>query len=259
MLSRFCRIIRLVLRLFGIIAIAFNVWMLVDAYRRRAETYWLWIILGVPGGSLAYLFLVKLRDRDVQALGRRLLASFERPPPPELLRERYEDSPSFANRLALAQGLADAGQHAESITHFEALLATRPDDADALYGRAVCELDLGDAAAAVLTLERLIDLVPSYREYAAWAELADALQRQGKSNESLEALRSLVSHTPRMPHQILLARQLVRMGKVAEATALLERALREHDRSPRYVRRNDRGWAREARRMIAENAERNAA
>ena len=248
-----------VLRLLGFVAIAFNVWMLIDAYRRRAETYWLWIIMGVPGGSIAYFFLVKIRDRNVQALGRRVLATIERPPPPEVLRQRWEDSPSFANRLALAQGLADAGAYAESLTHFEALLETRPADADALYGRGVCQLELGNAAAATLTFEKLIELAPSYREYAAWAELADALERQGRRTEALEQLRALVRHAPHLPHQILLAQQLLRLGSKPEAVALLERALREHAAAPRYVRRENRVFARQAKRLLAETTAKKAA
>ena len=28
---------------------AFTIWMLVDAYRRQAETFWFWVILFLPG------------------------------------------------------------------------------------------------------------------------------------------------------------------------------------------------------------------
>jgi len=43
------------------IAVAFNVWMIVDAIRRRAELYW-FIVLILPFGSLIYFFAVKARD-----------------------------------------------------------------------------------------------------------------------------------------------------------------------------------------------------
>jgi hypothetical protein len=248
-----------VVRFLALAALAFNAWMMIDAYRRRAESYWLWIILGVPGGSLAYFFMVKLKDREMKQLGRRVLASLERPPSPEVLRRRYEVSPSFANRLALAQGLGDAGRWVEAKSHFQALLESRPGDPDALYGLGVCELELGNPEAAALRLSEIVDTAPSYREYAAWPELAEALGRLGRGAEALELMRELVERAPWLAHQILLARQLDRAGASTEAVELLERALREYDESPRHVRRQNRALAREARRLLAEIAPRVAA
>jgi hypothetical protein len=233
--------------------------MMIDAYRRRAESYWLWIILGVPGGSIVYFFMVKLRDRKMKVLGRRVLASLERPPSPDVLRRRYQGSPSFANRLALAQGLADAARYVESKTHFEALLEARTGDPDALYGLGICELELGNLQASVDALTELVDGAPSYREYAAWPELADALGRLGRADEGLELIRALVGHAPWLPHQLLLAAHLGRAGRRQEATELLERVLSEHDDSPRHFRRANRAWARQARRLLAELASRAAA
>ena len=91
------------LRVLGALLLAFNAWMLFDAYRRRAETHWLWVIVGVPGGAVAYFVLVKLRDRDMQVLQRRVLGSFQKPPSIALLQRRYDESPSFANRVRLAE------------------------------------------------------------------------------------------------------------------------------------------------------------
>lgn len=48
-------------RLLGLAVVLFNAWMLADAYRRKAETHWLWIIALVPGGALAYFIFVRSR------------------------------------------------------------------------------------------------------------------------------------------------------------------------------------------------------
>jgi hypothetical protein len=68
-----------------------------------------------------------------------------------------------------------------------------------------------------------------------------------------------VQQSPRLPHQVLLAKQLVTVGASREAQTLLEQALREHERSPRYVRRNNRPWARQAKRLLQSLAESSAA
>ena len=61
-------------RLAFVLMLGLKAWMLYDAYQRRAESYWLWIIVGVPGGSLIYLFMVRLRARDAQHLTKRVLS-----------------------------------------------------------------------------------------------------------------------------------------------------------------------------------------
>jgi hypothetical protein len=44
-----------------ILSYAFSVWMLVDAYQRRAEHYW-YLIIFFPFGEWIYFFLVKVHD-----------------------------------------------------------------------------------------------------------------------------------------------------------------------------------------------------
>lgn len=44
-----------------ILSYAFSVWMIVDAYQRRAEHYW-YLIIFFPFGEWVYFFLVKVHD-----------------------------------------------------------------------------------------------------------------------------------------------------------------------------------------------------
>ncbi len=44
-----------------LLSYAFSVWMLVDAYQRRAEHYW-YLIIFFPLGECVYFFLVKVHD-----------------------------------------------------------------------------------------------------------------------------------------------------------------------------------------------------
>ena len=41
-----------------------KIWMLVDAIRRGAESYWYFIIIFAPFGECIYFFMVKIRDFD---------------------------------------------------------------------------------------------------------------------------------------------------------------------------------------------------
>jgi hypothetical protein len=237
-------------RLLALAAIPLKIWMFVDALRRRVDPYWLWIIAAVPFGEIAYFFRFKARDRDVQMLGRRLLEGFERPPGLEELRDRAAASPSLANQIALAQGLADAGRYAEARDLFERVLAARENEREGLYGLGICRLELGDAEGAVAPLEKLVALAPAHRDWAAWPDLAEALERAERRSEALELLRELCKQAPRLRHEVLLARHLERAGERREAVELLERALREAARVPRYTRKLERASEREARRIL---------
>ena len=239
-------------RLIAALMIGLKAWMLYDAYKRRAENYWLWIIVGVPGGSLLYLVLVRLKDRDAKILTQRVLGVLEKPRDVEDLRSAYEDSPSFAHRMALAQGLFDAGEVKQSREHFNELLHQRKDDADGLFGFGLCELELGEQESGIKALRKLIELSPGYRDYAAYPELAEALYQGGKADECLELLRGLAKSQPRLPHVVLLAQYLRKERQNREARDRLRVALGQHDRAPKYVRRQYRRWAQVGRQLLVE-------
>lgn len=238
------------LRLLPFIAIPFKIWMFVDAVRRRADAYWLWCIVLMPFGELLYFVAVKLRDPDMQRVQRKLLASMKRPPTARELRHRFASCPSQQNRLALAQGLFDAGNPGEARTHFEAILTQKPDDMASLYGLGVCHLELGDPDAAIEPLEQVVTRQAGYRDYAAWPELAEALYRSGRTEACHALLEDLVRTTPRLPHSLLRADYLRRDERLAEAEAVLRAAIEDDEHAPRYVRRQNRRWMRQARGML---------
>ena len=238
------------LRLLLFALIPFKIWMLVDAIRRRADTYWLWIIVGVPGGSLLYFLLVRMRDYDAQQIQQRLLASVKRPESIDTLQFRYEQTPSIAARLALAQALGDAGRWEEARGHFQGVLDQRREEPDALFGLGVCSLELGDATAAAETLETLEGIQGSYRDFALYPELAAAYETLGEPARALDLLRDLVRREPRLRHSVLLAERLIRAGEAEEAREQLQRSLREHEEAPHYVKRNNRVWARRASTLL---------
>jgi hypothetical protein len=241
-----------VLRLLAPVVLIFKAWMFVDAIRRGANNHWIWAILFLPLGDVAYFFVVKMRDPGMRHVADRMLEGFKRPPPVEELEARYRTTPSIANRVALAQGLFDAGRFAESAEHFEELLARDQANKEALYGVGLCRLELDDAAGAVEPLSRLIELHRAYRDYAAWAGLCEALWKKGDEEECLELLVDLVRTAPRLRHQVLRARYLARAGRGADAQELLRAELADHDRQPRGQRSRDREWARAAQKLLDE-------
>lgn len=239
-------------RLLALLWMAFKAWMFVDAVRRRANQRWYWIILLLPGGAFYYAYAVKLQDPGMVIAKQRLLTHLRRPPTVDELQRRYEETPSLENRVRLAQGLYDAERYAEAQAHFEAVLDARVDDKDALFGFGLCCLELGEPHHAVTALERLVERQPSYREFAAYRELAGALWDAGEDEACLQALATLERLAPRLPHHVLHAHYLRRAGHAVEARDLLRRAIAEEKTQPRHLRRGHRTWMRRAKRMLSE-------
>lgn len=235
---------------FGLLVLAFNIWMLVDAIRRGADYYWLMIIAFIPGGSLIYFFLVRMRDPDARQVSSRLKELVARPVPLETLQARFDDSPSAANEIALAQGLGEAGRWKDASEHFENVLKGRPKDPEALFGYGVCLLESERAQEAVTPLCRLLDDHPGYRDFATYPELASAYQRLGQPEETVELFRSLYRQSPRLRHAVWLAEALLGVGKTSEAKELLETALRRSGDSPAHTKKADRPWRKQAEQML---------
>ena len=224
----------------------FSIWMLVDAIRRDADRYW-WFIVMVPFGEVAYFVAVVLPDlRRSRALTR----WFTRAPTVAELEQAFEESPSYHNRLRLAQGLFDAGQFAQAGVHFEAALDSAPTDRAALYGFAHCALQVSQDAAAIEALETLVDLDPNYLDSVPAMQLADLYWEAERHDRALEVAERLCRGSQRIGARVLLGGYLVEQSRADEARALLEKGLATYATSPAYIRRRDRQEAQAAKALL---------
>ena len=231
---------------------AFMVWMLIDAYRRRAEGYWFWVILILPGlGAWAYFFAVKLRDFR----GPSLAGLFQRPASLEELRYRAEHLPTLVSHLELAERLIEKGAPAEAEPHLRAALKMEPEHPRPTYALALCHKELSRPGEAVALLEGLTARDPRWHNYAAWYLLVESRARAGDAAGALASCRELVRLAPSLQHNCLLAEHLLAARQAAEADRLLEASLRDHHYAPGPIRRRNRHWANEARRLRKRAAE----
>src|SRR5262245_29593023 len=139
---------------------AFAIWMLVDAYRRGVDYFWYFIIFFVPFiGPLAYFFAIKINDfravrtGNVGAPVQGLFAYLTRPSLDEL-RFRAQQSPTFANNLALAERLMEKHDFSGAMPHLEAALERETEHGQVLYDLARCKVELGAPAEAVPLCQR---------------------------------------------------------------------------------------------------------
>jgi hypothetical protein len=228
--------------------IGFRVWMFIDALRRGAPRLWLFV-LWLPFGDLAYFFMVKLAD-----LGARPAALPNEPLPVDLpgLRAAVEDSPSFANRVALAWALLREGEPAEAQRYFELARRSHPGDRDALHGHALAELEAGSRQRGIELLSELVDRQLSYDDYRAAQKLAELLSDDGEQETALELARAVARATHRFAHRLELGRHEARAGRAGDARDTLARLLAELEALPDYQRRREQAVREQAQRLLLE-------
>ena len=224
----------------------FSLWMLYDAIRRGAAQYW-WIIVLVPFGEVAYFFAVVWPElRASGSLG----ALFQRQPSLEELRRDFRQTPSHDNRLRLAIGLHDHDLHEEALEHLVEVLERTPDDKHALWVHARACLQTGRTQAAVDSLETLLDLDVTYREFQPVFELARTYWEGDFQDEAIARLEIVSRSCHRIAPRVRLAEYLIEAGRSDDARRVLRQGLDSYETSPSAIRRVDRRPAREARTLL---------
>ncbi len=231
----------------SVIMLAFTLWMLVDAYNRGVDFFWYWIILLVqPIGALAYFFVFKARDwRGFSGWFQPRISIKE-------LRYRVAQVPTLANQLALGERLIETHEYAEALTHLQAALTREPDHSQVLYCQAVCHVEMEQPQKALPLLERILARDRLWSDYAAWRLLIRARSEVGDQEGALQACRDLVKLAPNLRHRCLLAEHLLAQGQKQEARMLLDQGLQDQQFAPGPIRRRNRRWVSQARRLLKE-------
>ena len=118
--------------------------------KRRPDTYWLWIIIiGGPIGALVYLVVEALPDL-------RLNHSFQwvhRRKRLKQLETAILDNPSVGNYEELGELYSEEKSYVRARECFDKAITARTNMPSPFYGRALCELQLGDYPAARADLD----------------------------------------------------------------------------------------------------------
>ena len=134
---------------------------IVHFIRRRPDMYWIFIILFLgPLGALVYIFVEVLPDIG---LLRQSFKVFPRRKRISELETMVRDNPSAGNYEELGDLYMDDGRLQLARAAFDKAIAARADTLDPFYRRGVCAIQLGDAAAALPDLERVVAQRPRLR------------------------------------------------------------------------------------------------
>ncbi len=228
---------------------AMTLWMLVDAAVSSANPYWFFLIFFFqPFGTWIYFFAVKLQDFMGAGRGPRLA----RPVPLEQLRYNLRSNPCVANKLALANRLLEKNELDEARDLYGQVLKFDDTQKEALFGMGRTQIRQDQLRQGLESLQALVKLDGSYRDYQAAELLATTQWKLGYQKEAIEALDHLVRVHPRFTLMTTLARFLSEAGRKDEARTLINKALDDFRHSPRYVKRMNRKWPKEAKALLGQ-------
>ena len=221
---------------------------IVHFIRRRPDNYWFFVIIFLgPIGAIIYLAVEALPD--IGLLGQSFKV-FPRRKRIGQLEAAIHDNPSAGNYEELGDLYMDDGKVALARAAFDKAIAARADTLDPFYRRGVCAIQLGDAAAALPDLERVVGRESDYDFQRAAGLLAHAYAQTGQK-EKAEALFRRVTITSTLSETYLnFAGLLAAEGHDAEAREWAQKVLDKKPTMPDYLRRRERPWFRSARDML---------
>jgi hypothetical protein len=220
---------------------------MVHFFRRRPDTYWIYIILfGGAIGAIAYILVEVLPDAT---LLRHSFDSFGRRKRISHLEALVLQNPSPGNYEELADLYLEDGKYARARECYDKAITSRS-DIDPIYRRGVAEIQLGDFPAAVKDLEYVTAKDPKYDLHRAIALLAHAYANTSEPAKADALFRQATEISTASETYLNYAAFLASENRNAEAREWAAKVLAKKPAMPMYLKRRERPWFRKARALL---------
>lgn len=214
---------------------------LVHFFRRRPEGYWFFVIMFLPTvGALIYFVVEVVPDFHLlramfQRRGRRRRVAE--------LNHIIQENSAIGNIEELADLSFDEGQFARARELYDKVLASsQVTSVDPYYRRGLSALGLGDAAAAIGDLERVVASEPKYDIYRAAGVLAHAYALAGQAEKAEAQFKAATDLSTLSETYYNYAAFLLSQQRPAEAREWAQKILAKKSTMPRFARRRERPW-----------------
>lgn len=216
--------------------------------RRRPDTFWLWIIL--MGGALGALVYIVAEVVPDASLSSGPLKALPRRRSIRLLEAAIVDNPAIGNREELADLYLEDGKFARARELYDSIISPRMDAIDPFYRRGIAAIGMGDVAAAVPDLERVVAKDPKYDLHRALGLLAHANAHAGGTERAEALFQQATAISTLSETYYNYASFLAAQGRKSEARVWAQRILDKKPTMPAYLRRRERPWFRKAKALL---------
>jgi len=229
-------------------AILLRVVAIIHFIRRRPDYFWLWIILIHWLGALVYICVEVIPDAGLMRQGFKV---FPRRKRIHELEAAILDNPSAGNFEELADLYMEEGKYAQARDCYNKAISSRTDSIDPFYRRGIAEVRMGDFAAAIPDLERVVRGDPSYDFHQAMGLLAHAYAQSGQFEKADKLFQEATKISTSSETYYNYATFLAANGRKAEARDWAQRLLAKKRNMPGYLKRRERPWFRKAEGLLS--------
>ena len=221
---------------------------IVHFIRRRPDNYWFYVILFLgPIGATVYLLVEALPDIGLVGQSFKI---FPRRKRIGQLEAMIRDNPSPGNYEELGDLYMDDGRIPEAREAFNRAIAGRADTPDPFYRRGMCAIQMGDFAAAVPDLERIVSKESDYDFQRAAGLLAHAYAQTGQKEKAESLFRRVTTTSTLSETYLNFSDLLASEQRTAEAREWAQKVLDKKPTMPSYLRRRERPWFRRAKEAL---------
>jgi tetratricopeptide (TPR) repeat protein len=233
------------------IALAFTIWMLVDAIRRE-EWFWVIFIVIFPLFNAVLYYLLVYRNASPLPASR-----FELPG--QVDRRRINDLQAQIHHLDKAHHhsqLGDIyfqqGKFAEAERCYRNAIERDPEDQDTRAHLGQTLLRLGNPEEALPLLEKVCQENPKHDYGYSLMALAETCSALGQQEKAIQIWQQVVENHSYARARLELAELHLAAGQTHLARARLQEAVADDVHAPAFERRHERYWVRRAKKRLAQ-------
>lgn len=232
-------------------ALAFQLWMLIDAVRREE---WIWaasIFFFSVFSAILYFFQVY---RPSGGGGR--MRGFELPGAQARRRIRELQTRIYhldkaRDHLDLADVYFSQGRLSKAESSYRASLERDPNDPDTVAHLGQCLLRLGRAVEAEPLLARVVSHDPRHDYGHTLMALAEAQMALEKPDLAIQTWAKVLVHNSYARAKVQYAELLSKSGRKDQARSELNEVIADDLHAPKFQRSRDRVWVRRAKSLLA--------
>lgn len=232
----------------ALLGLAFQIWMLVDAVRRREWVWAIFLLIGYVFVAFWY-FLMVYRGSDSPSTGFELPGSGSRKRIREL-EAKIHHLDNAAHHSQLGDVYFQMGKLEKAEACYRKSLEKDPDDIDTRSHFAQCLLRTKRAADARPLLEHVVAVNPRHDYGHTQMALAEAQAQLGDPAAAIASWRSVLAHFSYARARVQLAELLIAAGQRDEAKSHLDEVIRDDAHTAAFHKGRDRVWVRRAKGLL---------
>jgi hypothetical protein len=242
----------------GLTIVLIQILCAVHCVRHGRNQGWLMLIIFLPAlGSFAYFVMEILPGLGQRRAVRTAKAAAVKAIDPErelrVARDSLDVADTAANRIALADRLADLERWREAIPYYETGIAKAPRaERGPMMRLARAAFEAGEPEKALTVLEGLPETTSQSERDRGDLLRARVLDEQGEGESALVLYANVAERLPGAEAQCRQAALLIQLGRRSEALAALEEVERRVRHIDRHERARERDMYEWAQRTLAE-------